>query len=115
LKDYEQLQQIEMMEANQPIALDDFLILSYPNGQSITQEDLGIWKSDLIGNISGAITKLENLHWNGEKLNLIIENFYNYINGNVFNTDLYNEELLVNINACIERYEKNISQMELQS
>jgi hypothetical protein len=49
---------------------------------------------------------LRNTHLTGDELNLLFNNFCNFINGNGLNNELLNEELLDNLNSTIEKYEK---------
>jgi hypothetical protein len=62
-------------------------------------EDIGRWRLNLIGNIEGAIQKLRNTHLDGNELNLLFGNCCNYLNGNGFNTELYNKDLLDKISG----------------
>jgi hypothetical protein len=61
---------------------------------------------NLIGNIEGAMEKLRNTHLSNDELNKLFSNFCNFSNGNSFNIDILNEELFDNINAAIEKQEK---------
>jgi hypothetical protein len=69
-------------------------------------ENIERWKSNLIGNIYGAINILKNTQFMGEELNELFDNFCNSDRGCAFNTELLNEETMDNINTIIEKYEK---------
>jgi hypothetical protein len=106
LRDYKQLQQIILMERGERIAQEEFLNLAYQDGQPIELENIDRWKSNLIDNIYGAISKLRNPQLMEEELNELIENFCNSDRGYSFNTGILNEETMDNINTIIEKYEK---------
>jgi hypothetical protein len=93
------------MERGERIA-QEFLNLAYQDGQPIELENIDRWKSNLIGNIYGAINKFKNTQLIGEELNELIEKFCNSDRGYNFNTDLLNEKTIDNINTIIEKHEK---------
>jgi hypothetical protein len=58
LRDYQQFQQISQMEIGECIAQEDFL--NFENGQLNETEDIEMWKSNLTGDMYGAIDILKN-------------------------------------------------------
>jgi hypothetical protein len=69
-------------------------------------DDIDRWKSNLTGNLYGAINILKNTQMMWEELNELFDNFCNNNRGYNFNTELINEEMMDKINTVIEKYEK---------
>jgi hypothetical protein len=69
-------------------------------------EDIERWKSNLTGNIYGAIDILKNSQMMGMEFSELLDNFCHTDRGYAFNTELLNEETMDNINTIIERHEK---------
>jgi hypothetical protein len=80
--------------------------LNLENGQPVEVEDIDRSKSNLIGNIYGAINILKNSQMIGNEFEELFENFCNTDRGYNFNTGQLNEEAMDNINAIIEKHEK---------
>jgi hypothetical protein len=106
LRDYNHLQQIILMERGDRIAEEEYFNLVYPNGQPIEIKDIDRWKLNLVDNMYGAMVKLKTTQLARNDLNELFINFCNFNNRDGFNTDILNEEILDNINAAIEKYEK---------
>jgi hypothetical protein len=104
LRGYEQLQQIIQMERGERIAQEDFLNLE--NGQPVEVEDIERWKSNLTGNIYGAVNILRNSQMMDNEFAELFNNCCNTDRELNFNTGLLNEETMDNINTIIEKHEK---------
>jgi hypothetical protein len=92
------------MERGEQISQEEYLTLK--DGRPIEIENIERWKTNLVGNIYGAIEILKSTQLMGEEFNELFDNFYKANNGFNFNTDLLNEETLDRINAIIEKHEK---------
>jgi hypothetical protein len=106
LRDYEQLQQVILMERGEQVTQEDYPNLTSLNGHPLKMNDISRWKSNLVANIYGAMEKLRNTQLAGNDLNELFNNFCNFNNGYGFNTNMLNEEILDNINIAIEKHEK---------
>jgi hypothetical protein len=69
-------------------------------------KDINRWKSNLTGNIYGAINILKNSQMMGSEFEELFNNFCDTDRGLNFNTELLNEEIMDNIDAIIEKHEK---------
>jgi hypothetical protein len=86
--------------------LRDYECLNLTDGQPIELENIERWKSNLTGNIYGAINILKNTQLMGEELNELFDNFCNSVRRINFNTELQNIETMDRINTIIEKHEK---------